>query len=123
MPKGNSFLLAAVLACPVAALAIASNNESNSSLFERRCSGCHSLDKDKIGPRLRDVYGRTSGAVPGFNYSQALKKRRITWDEQSLDKWLADPDEFLPENEMSFQVIDKNERSRIIAYLKQVSGR
>jgi cytochrome c2 len=27
-------------------------------IFEKRCGGCHSLDRDKEGPRLRGVYGR-----------------------------------------------------------------
>jgi cytochrome c len=36
--------------------------------FEKRCGGCHSLDRDKEGPRLRGVYGRTSGSVSSFNY-------------------------------------------------------
>src|ERR1700736_2181359 len=47
-------------------------------LFERRCGECRSLDRDKEGPRLRDVYGRVSGSVSHFKYSDALKNAHIT---------------------------------------------
>ena len=57
----------------------AESSEQGKELFEKRCSGCHALDKDKEGPRLRGVYGRTSGTVPSFKYSDALKAAHITW--------------------------------------------
>jgi cytochrome c len=92
-------------------------------LFEKRCVGCHALDKEKEGPRLRGVYGRTSGAVPSFKYSDALKNAHITWDDASLDKWLTDPDKVAANNDMAFHLGSADERSQIIAYLKQLSGR
>src|ERR1700741_3486715 len=49
-------------------------------LFEKRCGGCHSLDTDKEGPRLRNVYGRKAGSILGFKYSDALKGAQFTWD-------------------------------------------
>jgi len=51
----------------------AQNSEHGKELFEKRCSGCHALDKEKEGPRLRGVYGRTSGTVASFQYSKGLK--------------------------------------------------
>src|SRR5579872_5410240 len=90
-------------------------------LFEKRCAGCHALDNEKEGPRLRGVYGRTSGTVPSFTYSDALKNAHITWDEQSLDKWLTDPEEVVADNNMAFHVGSVEERREIIAYLKQLS--
>src|ERR1700680_177719 len=55
----------------------AESGERGKELFEKRCSGCHALDKDKEGPRLRGVFGRTSGTVPTFKYSDALKAAHI----------------------------------------------
>ena len=89
-------------------------------LFERRCTGCHALDRDKEGPRLGGVYGRVSGSVPSFHYSDALKNARIAWDAQLLDKWLSDPDSLVPDNDMAFHVDSAAERSEIITYLKQI---
>lgn len=92
-------------------------------LFEKRCGGCHSLDKNKEGPRLADVYGRASASVDGFQYSDALKKLNITWDEDSLDRWLTDPEKVAPNNDMSFHVEKAEERRAIIAFLKQSAGK
>ena len=91
-------------------------------LFEKRCTGCHSLDGDKEGPRLRGVFGRKSGSAPSFKYSDALKNANITWDADVLDKWLTDPDKLVPNNDMEFQLAKAAERSDVIAYLKQLSS-
>jgi len=90
-------------------------------LFDRRCGGCHSLDNDKEGPRLRGVYGRKAGLVPSFKYSDALAKSGVTWDDASLDKWLTDPDKFIPNADMDFHLEKADERADVIAYLKQLS--
>ena len=92
-------------------------------LFEKRCGGCHSLDRDKEGPRLRGVYGRVAGSVDSFQYSDALKQSKITWTEATLDKWLTDTEKLVPDNDMSFHVESSDERGEIIAYLKQNSGK
>jgi cytochrome c len=89
-------------------------------LFERRCTGCHALDRDKEGPRLGGVYGRVSGSVPSFHYSDALKNAHITWDAESLAKWLADPETLVPDNDMAFHLESADERIEIVSYLKQL---
>lgn len=88
-------------------------------IFEKRCTGCHSLDKNREGPRLRGVFGRTSGQIPGFPYSSALKNAHIIWNEQTLDRWLADPDAYIPNNNMDFAVIKQQERQSLIRFLKE----
>ena len=92
-------------------------------LFDKRCGGCHSLDNDKEGPRLRGVYGRKAGSVSSFKYSDSLGKAGITWDEVSLDKWLTGPDKFIPDVDMDFHLEKADERADVIAYLKQLSGK
>jgi cytochrome c len=87
-------------------------------LFARRCSGCHALDLNKEGPRLRGVYGRKAAGVPGFAYSDALKKADIRWNEATLDRWLSDPDAMAPDTDMAFRLADAEERKAVIAYLK-----
>ena len=91
--------------------------------FEKRCTGCHSLDNNKEGPRLRGVYGRQSASVSDFAYSTALKKANLLWNDGSLDKWLKDPDSLAPDNDMAFHVSDPKERENIIAYLKSQSAK
>ncbi len=89
--------------------------------FEKRCSGCHGLDKTKEGPQLRKVYGQPSGSVPGFPYSDGVKNAHLTWDDQTLDKWLQDPEKLIPGNDMSTRVPDPTDRANIIAYLKSLN--
>lgn len=89
--------------------------------FEKRCTGCHSLDKNKEGPRLRGIYGRHSASVSDFGYSAALKKANLLWNDDSLNKWLKDPESLAPDNDMAFHVSDPKEREDIIAYLKSQS--
>jgi cytochrome c len=93
------------------------------ALFEKRCTGCHTLTENREGPRLQGVYGRTSGTAEGFAYSAALKNARIVWDHKSLDRWLTDPDAFIPGNEMDFLVSKLQERQDLISYLKRSSGK
>jgi cytochrome c len=92
-------------------------------LFERRCGGCHALDRDKEGPRIGGVYGRMAGSMDSFEYSEALKKSKIIWNDESLEKWLTDPEQFVANNNMAFHLEKAGERRDIIAYLKKSSGR
>ena len=96
-------------------------NSPGKEVFERRCTGCHALDHEKTGPRLHGVFGRTAGKVPSFAYSESLRKSGVAWDAVTLDKWLTDPDAFIPDNDMAFRVPNKEERATIIGYLKDVS--
>ncbi len=87
-------------------------------LFEKRCAGCHSLETDKEGPRLRGVYGRKAGIVPSFKYSDALKSANFTWDAGSLDRWLTNTESVVPDNDMDFHVPKADERADIIEFLR-----
>ena len=93
------------------------------AFFEKRCTGCHSLTDNHQGPRLQGVFGRASGSVASYAYSPALKNSHIVWDQTSLDKWLTDPDAFIPGNEMDFLVSKPQDRQDLIAFLKQTSGK
>lgn len=87
----------------------------------RQCSVCHSIDKggrNGVGPNLYHVLGRKAGSVPGFNYSPALKNAGISWDEKSLDAYLASPQKKLPGSRMPTSVADPAKRAAIIGYLK-----
>jgi cytochrome c len=96
--------------------------QDGKSLFEKRCAGCHALDADHEGPRLRGVFGRSAGKVKTFKYSDALQKVKVTWDETELDKWLTDTESVAPDNDMGFRVPKQEERAAIISYLKSLSN-
>ena len=97
--------------------------ELGKDLFEKRCGGCHALDRDKEGPRLGGIYGRTAASAATFQYSASLKESKLTWTNETLDKWLANPDKLVPDTDMAFHVESSEERREIISYLKQSSGK
>jgi cytochrome c len=92
-------------------------------LFLRRCGGCHAMDRDKMGPNLKGVYGRPAASLASFPYSDALKKSGITWNAESLEKWLTNPEQLVPGNDMAFHVESAAERTAIIDYLKATPGK
>jgi cytochrome c len=87
-----------------------------------RCAGCHSAQagQNKIGPSLSDVFGKPSGSVPGYSYSAALKNAHLTWDEQTLDKFLQNPAGLVHGTKMFAALPDADTRKRVIAYLKSL---
>jgi len=110
--------------CATLALGASGKNvDRGRDAFEKRCTGCHALDKIKVGPPLRGVYGRNAGKDPQFAYSDAMKKTSVRWDESTLDRWLTDTDSVIPDNDMAFRLNDPADRANIIAFLKQLSVR
>jgi cytochrome c len=101
----------------------AQTSGAGKELFEKRCGGCHALDRDKEGPRLRGVYGRAAASMDSFQYSDALKKSKIVWTDETLDQWLTDTEKLVPNNDMSFRVEKADERREIIGYLKLNSSK
>lgn len=91
-------------------------------LWESRCTGCHALDRNQVGPRHRGVYGRRAGSLPDFDYSPALKASGIVWREATLNAWLTSPETLVPGQKMGFSVALPQDRADIIAYLKSLSG-
>lgn len=83
------------------------------------CQDCHSLDTNDVGPKHRGVFGRKAGSVPGYSYSAALKSSGITWNEDTLDKWLTDPQKLVPGSKMFFHLDAAQDRADVIEYLKE----
>ena len=88
----------------------------------RLCAACHSLQPhvDMTGPSLAGVWGRAAGSLKSFpRYSPALRRSGVVWDEQTLDRWLADPAGFVPHNRMTIKGIpDAKTRADLIALLR-----
>lgn len=91
----------------------------------RKCKACHVADEEKnrVGPHLVGIYGRASGSVADFKYSDAMAGAGLTWDEATLDQYLADPKGYMPGNKMAFPGLRKDdERANVIAYLKSLNA-
>ena len=87
-----------------------------------RCQGCHSIDRNRVGPMHKGLFGRPAGSVAGFSYSEALKNSGIVWSEQTLDQFLQGPRKMVPGTKMTYAgVADPQDRADLIAYLKQAT--
>lgn len=105
-----------------AAITPAASQETGETLFNNSCRTCHSVkaDDNRLGPNLHQIVGRKSGAASGFNYSPSLKGGAITWDEATLDKFIANPDSVASGNTMKpfTGISDAGVRKQIIEFLK-----
>jgi cytochrome c len=98
----------------------AADVETGKAAF-KKCALCHPIEagKNKIGPSLFGVVGRKAASLENFNYSEGMKKFDHTWDEATLDTYLADPRTTVSGTKMIFPGIkDKTERDDVIAYLE-----
>jgi cytochrome c len=116
MSRAFFFLLAASLA---ASPAIAGGDAGRGEQIYQACQDCHSLDKNDVGPRHRGVFGRKAGSLPDYPYSDALKSANIVWNEETLDKWLTDPQAVAPGARMFFHLDNPQDRADVVAYLKE----
>jgi len=88
-----------------------------------RCLACHALGYDRVGPRHCGLFGRRAGSVPGFVYTDAMKKSNLVWNEKTLDRFLANPMKVVPGTAMTYEgVTDAKDRADLIAYLRQANA-
>ena len=91
----------------------------------KKCKACHALEegKKKVGPSLFGVIGRAAGAVEGYKYSKALLAAGLTWDDETLAKYLTKPKALVPKTKMSFAGLKKEgDIANVIAYIKANGG-
>lgn len=115
-------LATAGLALALTGTAHAAGDPAKGKVTFAQCVACHKVDntgKSTIGPNLFKVVGRTSGTLPGFNYSPAMKSAKKVWNDAALDAYLAAPMANIKGNKMPFAGL-KNpvDRANVIAYLK-----
>ena len=110
--------ISAALAETAWAGGLAGDAARGETLYEA-CQDCHSLDKNDVGPRHRGVFGRKAASLPDYDYSDALKSANIVWNEETLDKWLTDPQAVAPGAKMFFHLDNPQDRADVIAYLKE----
>lgn len=109
---------APVMAAGAPATATAGDPVRGARAYEQRCTGCHSVSQNRVGPAHQGVSGRRVGLAPGFDYSAALAQSRLIWTDANLDAWLKDPQALIPGQKMFVQVDDAAVRADLVAYLK-----
>lgn len=95
--------------------------EKGASLFANECSVCHSVKKEMtgmMGANLHGVVGRTSGTLPGFSYSKAMKDKAVSWKAESLQAFIAQPQAFVPGTYMPYMgMAAAMDREAVVCFL------
>ncbi|CAK0893632.1 unnamed protein product [Prorocentrum cordatum] len=95
--------------------------KKGAKLFKAKCAQCHTIEKGgnaKQGPPLWGVFGRQSGTLEGFAYSEANKNSGIIWSHKHMYEYLVNPKKYIPGTKMVFAGIKKEkERADLIAYM------
>jgi cytochrome c len=90
----------------------------------KECAACHKLDAgtNEVGPSLHGIFSRKAGELGDFRYSPAMKRSGVTWTAETLDKYVADPQAFIPANRMPYAGISNaSDRADLIAYLQKAT--
>lgn len=84
----------------------------------RACVACHTLsetDVERAGPTLAGLYGRRIASLPGYRFSDALKKMDIVWTPETLSKLFEiGPNAYTPGTKMPEQHISSAEDRRAL---------
>ncbi len=118
-----SKLLSIAVIAIAASPAVAADANHGKELFVR-CAKCHAITADNadstlVGPTLKGVVGRKSASLEDFRYSSAMRQSGITWTEQDLKEYIADPQAKVKGNRMALTgSLEPAEIDDIIAYLK-----
>ena len=116
-------ILSVLLLLPLTALhAQGAGDAARGAQLFGTCAACHSLEPDRnmTGPSLAGLFGRAAASLPSFDrYSPALRASKLTWNDTTLDAWLASPAKLVPGNHMTFAgVPDARQRADLIAFLE-----
>ncbi len=91
----------------------------------RTCAGCHAVGsgaRNKVGPQLNNLVGRTAGTAGDYRYSAAMTAAGgagLVWTEKSLAAWLKGPRRYVNGTKMSFPGLRSDDDiAAVIAYLK-----
>jgi len=108
----------------ISALLALGNVDLGKKVF-KKCAACHSVaegGKNKIGPKLYNVVGRSSGSISDYKYSKALASYAKEWSFEELNGFLLKPASWIKGNKMGFAGLKKEEdRASVILYLNQNS--
>lgn len=101
--------------------------ESPPAVFNNHCRTCHSVKEgdNRLGPSLHNIHGAKAGSSSGYaNYSQGLKSSGVVWDDATLDKFIENPEQVIPNNNMKpYKGIDDPAvRKQIVDFLRSQSA-
>jgi cytochrome c len=92
----------------------------------RACVACHTLKPNegvRAGPTLAGIFGRKIATLPGYNFSDALKKLNIVWTPETVAKLFElGPMAYTPGTKMPEQRIGSAEaRAALVKFLEKAT--
>jgi cytochrome c len=92
----------------------------------RACIACHTLSADdgnRAGPTLAGLFGRRIASLPGYRFSEALKKLEIVWTPETVAKLFEiGPAAYTPGTKMPEQRIGSAEdREALVKFLEKAT--
>lgn len=92
--------------------------DSGQQAFNNACRTCHMVKEgdNRLGPNLYKIVGRKAGSLPNYAFSSAMKEADLVWDEEKLDRFIANPDQVVPGNPFG-GLSSSEDRKKIIAFL------
>lgn len=123
----SKLILASLAALAFSVSAHAADVDKGKKVF-RKCKACHEVEKEKnkVGPHLVNLIGRTAGVLEGYKFSKAMKAKGtdegLVWTEEILLEYLIKPREYVKGTKMAFPGLKKEkDRVNLVAYLKTFS--
>jgi cytochrome c len=99
---------------------------SGQRAFNNTCRTCHTTKEGdhRLGPHLYKIIGRKAGSLPDYGYSSAMKDAGFVWDEEKLERFIANPDELVPGNSMKPYggLASTDDRASVVSFLRSVAS-
>ena len=121
-----AILSTAIVFILVCVPAMAQDTNAGLAAFNQACRTCHTTREgdNRLGPTLHGVIGRKAGSLLNYNnYSDSMKNANLVWDKSNLERFIANPDQVVPGNNMKpfAGVASADERAKIVGFLELVA--
>lgn len=133
---GSGLLLAATVSVPISVsvptTVLAEGDAAAGEAVFRRCKACHQVGegaKNRVGPILTGIIGKTAGSTEGYKYGTglvALNGAGHVWDETNVKEYIVNPRDYVREilddkslkAKMAAQRLKPQQLDDVVAYLK-----
>ena len=97
---------------------------SGQLIFSNACRTCHTTREgdNRLGPNLYKIVGRKAGSLQNYGYSSAMKGADFAWDEAKLNRFIADPEQVVPGNNMKpfSGLASADDRAKVVGLLQSL---
>ena len=96
--------------------------ETRGAIVAGQCRSCHAVQEGApsgLGPNLHGVVGRRVASLPGYAYSDALKRAGGQWSDDRLRSFIANPGSAIPGTRMlTTTTYTDQQLTDLLAYLR-----